>query len=69
MNYLIKKNRKFIWQNKKARIGAKYLQDKKVNGGFALPNWLLYYQVSSLVCLKEWITLNKVKTLALERDL
>lgn len=30
--------RKFIWQSKKVRIKAKYLQDKKENVSFTLPN-------------------------------
>lgn len=45
---------------------VKYLQDRKKNGGFTLPNCFLYYQASSLVQLKDWITLTDVKTLTLE---
>lgn len=49
INDLDKNITKFIWQNKKVRLRAKYLQDIMGKGGFALPNWLLYYQAASLV--------------------
>lgn len=65
-NDLDKALRKFIWQNKKARIKAKYLQDKKENGGFALPNLILYYQASVLTWIKEWCLLPNFNILKLD---
>lgn len=58
LNDLDQNIRECIWQNKKARIKVKYFQYRKENGGFALPNFHLYYQTSSLTWLKNWITFN-----------
>ncbi|KAF7245269.1 hypothetical protein EYD10_08704 [Varanus komodoensis] len=44
---------RFIWRKKKPRIKLKILQEAKENGGFGLPDWLLYYQASVLTWLKE----------------
>lgn len=54
INDLDKAIRKFIWYNKKARIKSKYLQDKKESGSYVVLNFTLYYQASSIVCLKNW---------------
>uniref|UniRef100_A0A2D4IS05 Reverse transcriptase domain-containing protein n=1 Tax=Micrurus lemniscatus lemniscatus TaxID=129467 RepID=A0A2D4IS05_MICLE len=48
---------KYIWQGKKARIKLKMLEDAKSNGGFGRPDWELYYQVSVLTWIKEWVNL------------
>lgn len=66
INDLDKALRKFIWQNQKARVKAKYLQDKKENGGFALPNLVIYYQTSALMWIKHWCLLLNYNNLKLE---
>ncbi|KAF7244640.1 hypothetical protein EYD10_09237 [Varanus komodoensis] len=57
---------RFIWKKKKPRIKLKMLQEAKGNGGFGLPDWMLYYQASVLTWLKEWITLRNKRILYLE---
>uniref|UniRef100_A0A8C6VAE5 Reverse transcriptase domain-containing protein n=1 Tax=Naja naja TaxID=35670 RepID=A0A8C6VAE5_NAJNA len=57
---------KYIWQGKKARIKLKLLQDARLRGGFALPNWELYYQAANLMWVKDWITLRNTRLLTLE---
>ncbi|KAF7253859.1 LINE-1 retrotransposable element ORF2 protein, partial [Varanus komodoensis] len=57
---------RFMWRKKKPRIKLKILQEAKENGGFGLPDWMLYYQASVLMWLKEWITLRNKRILYLE---
>uniref|UniRef100_A0A803T714 Reverse transcriptase domain-containing protein n=1 Tax=Anolis carolinensis TaxID=28377 RepID=A0A803T714_ANOCA len=57
---------KFIWEGKKARIGFKYLKDDIKRGGMGLPDLQLYYDAAALSWVKDWSTLTKRKTLALE---
>lgn len=48
------------------RIKAKYLQDKKENGGFALRNLIIHYQALALTWIKEWCLLLNYNNLNLE---
>uniref|UniRef100_A0A803THD1 Reverse transcriptase domain-containing protein n=1 Tax=Anolis carolinensis TaxID=28377 RepID=A0A803THD1_ANOCA len=57
---------RFIWEGKKARIGFKNLKDISKRGGMGLPDLQLYYDAAALSWVKDWTTLNKRKTLALE---
>ncbi|KAF7247293.1 LINE-1 retrotransposable element ORF2 protein [Varanus komodoensis] len=57
---------RFIWRKKKPRIKLKMLQEDKRNGGFGLPDQMLYYQASVLTWLKEWVTLRNKRILYLE---
>uniref|UniRef100_A0A803TXE9 Reverse transcriptase domain-containing protein n=1 Tax=Anolis carolinensis TaxID=28377 RepID=A0A803TXE9_ANOCA len=57
---------KFIWEGKKARIGFKQLKDDVKRGGMGLPDLQLYYDAAALSWVKDWTTLTKRKTLALE---
>ncbi|KAF7239035.1 LINE-1 retrotransposable element ORF2 protein [Varanus komodoensis] len=41
-------------------------KEAKGNGGFGLPDWMLYYQASVLTWLKEWIPLRNKRILYLE---
>uniref|UniRef100_A0A803TP25 Reverse transcriptase domain-containing protein n=1 Tax=Anolis carolinensis TaxID=28377 RepID=A0A803TP25_ANOCA len=61
-----KEIRKFIWGGKKPRIRFKYLKDDIRRGGMGLPDLHLYFDAAALSWVKDWATLKKRKTLALE---
>ena len=46
---------KFIWNNKRARISFKVLQDDTKRGGLKVPNIGIYYHSAKLVWLIDWI--------------
>lgn len=44
----------FIWQGKRPRLSKVHLQKTKSTGGFALPNFRLYYWAANLRCMAFW---------------
>uniref|UniRef100_A0A670JUF4 Reverse transcriptase domain-containing protein n=1 Tax=Podarcis muralis TaxID=64176 RepID=A0A670JUF4_PODMU len=57
---------KFVWQGKKPRIKFKILTDAKERGGFALPDFKLYYESAAFCWLKDWLLLENTDILDLE---
>uniref|UniRef100_A0A803T4B4 Reverse transcriptase domain-containing protein n=1 Tax=Anolis carolinensis TaxID=28377 RepID=A0A803T4B4_ANOCA len=58
--------KKFIWENKKARIKISSLKDDRKRGGLGLPDLELYYEAAALTWVRDWVTLEKKRILALE---
>uniref|UniRef100_A0A670K665 Reverse transcriptase domain-containing protein n=1 Tax=Podarcis muralis TaxID=64176 RepID=A0A670K665_PODMU len=57
---------RFVWQGKKPRIKFKILTDTKNRGGFALPDFKLYYEAAAFCWMKEWLLLENTDILDLE---
>lgn len=45
---------KFIWDGKKSKTELSSMQQRKAQGGIALPNIVLYYQVLLLEAMLQW---------------
>lgn len=55
-----------IWAGKNLRIKLKMLCNAKERGRLQLPNLELYHEAACLAWMRDWITLQNIKLLALE---